>query len=90
MFRRKKIKIRVSKLLMHIAMTDATAEAVRHELTRQTREQVKGTWLENTRITVDYGFAEQDSAQEPAEVAARLKKWPPIPDSRDLTFVWVD
>jgi hypothetical protein len=80
--RREKIEIRVSKLLMLMAMNDASATAIRHELARQTREQLRGTWLENSRITVVYGFAEHPMPT--------VTVWTPIPDSQDLTFTWVD
>ena len=80
--RKTKIEIKVSKLLMQMAMSDAAANAVREELTRQTREQLRGTWLENCPINVTYGFAEHPTPT--------ITEWPPIPDSQDLTFTWVD
>ena len=82
--KRKKIEIRVSKLLMLTAMADASAIAVRDELTRQCREQLKGTRLEGCNLTVNYGFAEHPTPT--------ITQWPeiPAPDSADLTFTWVD
>lgn len=81
MLGRKKIEIRVSKLLMQTAVEDASATAVREELTRQTVEQIKGTRLQGGRITVDFGFDKS---------TVQFTTWPEIPDSDDLTFVWVD
>lgn len=62
---RKKIEIRVSKLLMQTAMTDASATVIREELTRQTREQLYGTWLQGARTpwTTDSPNTQQQSSQ---------------------------
>lgn len=78
---RKPIEIKISKLLMNMAMTDASAQAVEMELARQVTEQLKGTWLERCKITVDYPFSQHTIA---------VTDWKPIPPSSDLTFVWVD
>jgi hypothetical protein len=76
-----KIEIRLSRLLVQMAMNDAAATAVCEELYRQTREQVRGTRLENSPISVHYGFADHTTT---------VVEWNPIPDSEDLTFTWVD
>lgn len=83
LFKRDKIEIKISKLLVATAMADASACAMRTEFQRQTSEQLKGTWLENCRITVVYGF---DDHPTPTFTWSEV----PAPPTHDITFVWVD
>jgi hypothetical protein len=81
---RDKVEIKISKLLLEVAVADATVKAIREEFQRQVEEQIRGTRLAGSQIHVDYELSNQP--------------WPkltfpnPVPaaDSADLTFVWAD
>jgi len=74
-----KITITLSKVLMRTAIEDAAMYAGRREIERQTREQIKGTRMEEANISVK-GFESYVSRID----------WPEIPDTTDLTFEWTD
>lgn len=76
---KKKIEIKVSKMLIRLAIEDAATGAARAELAKQVREQIKGTYLEGSGIFVTKFEQYVDKIT--------LHK---IPDTADLTFTWVD
>jgi hypothetical protein len=83
LFRKKKLKIQLSKEQVRVAVEQASYAAARAEIHRQIREQLKGTWLEKAKINIpeDQGLLFISPYTK--------KEWPKVPDSQDLTFEWI-